>query len=111
MDKNLFAKTPPMGWNSYDYYDTTVNEEQVKANADYMAKNLKKYGWEYIVVDIEWYAQGAGSQRGKFQYIPFSKLEMDEYSRLMPAENRFPFNPVASRNIHNCSSTGCGSCE
>ena len=23
-------KKPPMGWNSYDYYDTTVNEEQVR---------------------------------------------------------------------------------
>ena len=30
MDKNKFALTPPMGWNSYDYYDTTVTEEQVK---------------------------------------------------------------------------------
>lgn len=44
MDKNKFAINPPMGWNSYDYYDTTVNEEQVKANADYMAKNLKEFG-------------------------------------------------------------------
>ena len=40
MDKNLFAVMPPMGWNSYDYYDTSVTEEQVKANADYMAKHL-----------------------------------------------------------------------
>ena len=31
MNKNLL--TAPMGWNSYDYYDTTVNEEQVKKNA------------------------------------------------------------------------------
>lgn len=54
MNKNDFAPTPPMGWNSYDYYDTTVNEEQVKANADYMAKNLKEYGWEYIVVATDW---------------------------------------------------------
>ena len=23
-------KKPPMGWNSYDYYDTSVNEEQVR---------------------------------------------------------------------------------
>lgn len=30
MNKNSFAKVPPMGWNSYDYYDTAVNEEQVK---------------------------------------------------------------------------------
>ena len=33
MNKNNFAVTPPMGWNSYDYYDTTVNEAQIRANA------------------------------------------------------------------------------
>ena len=30
MNKNYFAKTPPMGWNSYDYYDTTVTEADIK---------------------------------------------------------------------------------
>ena len=24
-NKNTCAPTPPMGWNSYDYYDTTVD--------------------------------------------------------------------------------------
>ncbi len=62
MNKNKFAVNPPMGWNSYDYYDTTVNEEQIKANADYMAKHLRPYGWEYVIVDIEWYSYGAGSR-------------------------------------------------
>ncbi len=81
---------PPMGWNSYDYYDTTVNEEQVKANALYMAENLKEYGWEYVVVDIEWYSKQAGQNREKYQYVPFCEVEMDEYSRLLPDENRFP---------------------
>ena len=90
MDKNLFAVMPPMGWNSYDYYDTSVTEEQVKANADYMAKHLKQYGWEYIVVDIEWYSYDAGSQRDRYQYIPFWDVAMDEYSRLLPCEQRFP---------------------
>lgn len=90
MKKNTYAFTPPMGWNSYDFYDTKVNEAQIKANADYMAAHLKEYGWEYIVVDIEWYAHKAGSQRDKFQYIPFSGLEMDEYSRLLPDPERFP---------------------
>ena len=101
-DKNNFATTPPMGWNSYDYYDTTVNEERVKANADYMAVHLKEYGWEYIVVDIQWYAHGAGSRRSEHQYIPFSKLEMDDYGRLFPDPERFPssvngagFKPLA----------------
>lgn len=102
MNKNKYAPTPPMGWNSYDYYDTTVNEEQVKANADYMAVHLKEYGWEYIVVDIQWYAYDAGTQRNNYQYIPFCKVEIDEYSRLLPCPDRFPssvngqgFKPLA----------------
>lgn len=90
MAKKLMLKKPPMGWNSYDYYDTTVNEEQIKANADYMARNLKSHGWEYIVVDIEWYSYDAGTQRDRHQYIPFWKVEMDEYSRLLPCPDRFP---------------------
>lgn len=102
MNKNAFAKTPPMGWNSYDYFDTTVNEEQVKANALFMSENLKKSGWEYIVVDIEWYAKKAGALRDKYQYIPFGDVEIDEYGRLLPDLERFPssangagFKPLA----------------
>ena len=98
----MVFKNPPMGWNSYDYYDTTVNEEQVKANADFMAKHLKECGWEYVVVDIAWYSKEAGQQRDKFQYVPFARLEMDEYSRLLPDVDRFPssrdgrgFGPLA----------------
>ena len=80
----------PMGWNSYDYYDTTVNEAQVKANADFMAAHLKEAGWEYIVVDIEWYAKDSGTMREQYQYIPFGDEEIDAYGRLLPAENKFP---------------------
>ena len=107
MNKNSFAPTPPMGWNSYDYYDTAVTEADIKANADFMAANMKQAGWEYVVVDIEWYAYGAGSMRDRFQYIPFSELAMDEYSRLLPCPERFPsaaggkgFAPLAEY-VHN----------
>jgi alpha-galactosidase len=51
----LLAATPPMGWNSWDGYGTTVNEDQFKANAAWFAKNLKPLGWQYIVVDMEWF--------------------------------------------------------
>src|ERR1035441_8540570 len=34
------AGSPPMGWNSWDCYGTSVTEAQVKGNADYMSKNL-----------------------------------------------------------------------
>jgi hypothetical protein len=102
LNKNTFSPIPPMGWNSYDYYDTTVNEAQVKANADYMAAHLKEYGWKYVVVDIQWYANDAGTRRAEYQYIPFGDLEMDDFGRLQPSPKRFPssknglgFKPLA----------------
>lgn len=82
----MVAKVPPMGWNSWDCFGAAVNEAQVKENAEYMAKYLKEYGWEYVVIDIEWYQPGADSH----EYEPFSELVMDEYGRLYPAVNRFP---------------------
>ena len=82
----MVAKYPPLGWNSWDCYGAAVDEKTVRANADYMAKNLKSHGFEYIVVDIQWYEPAATTHA----YNPFADLEMDEYSRLMPAVNRFP---------------------
>ena len=94
----MIAQTPPMGWNSWDCYGAAVNEEQVRQNADYMAKYLKPYGWEYVVVDIQWYQPTALNH----EYEPFAPLCMDEWGRLVPAANRFPsaangagFKPLA----------------
>ena len=82
-----YAKTPPMGWNSWDCYGPTVTETEVKANADYMATNLKQHGWEYIVVDIRWFIENdkAGGYNEKDPIYT-----MDEYGRFLPAVNRFP---------------------
>lgn len=103
MEHHQYAQTPPMGWNSWDCYGATVTEGEVKGNATYMAEHLKPFGWEYIVVDIQWSEQGAASSR----YRPFVPLEMDGYARLMPAPNRFPsaangkgFKPLADF-VHN----------
>lgn len=93
-----WAKTPPLGWNSWDCFGAAVNEKQLIANADYMAKHLKQYGWEYVVCDIQWYEPKSRDN----DYNSFTELEMDEYGRLIPAENRFPsskggkgFKPIA----------------
>ncbi len=82
----MLCKYPPMGWNSWDCYGTSVTEDIVRQNAAYMAEHLKQYGWEYIVTDIQWYQPTAVD----FNYIPFSDVVMDEWGRLLPAENRFP---------------------
>src|SRR5579884_206403 len=87
------APTPPMGWNSYDSYGGDVDEQQVKANARYLADHLALYGWKYIVVDYYWYYPD-----GRVKGVP----AMDAYGRLLPATNRFPsaaggkgFKPLA----------------
>ncbi|MHB8637996.1 MAG: alpha-galactosidase [Fimbriimonadaceae bacterium] len=85
------AATPPMGWNSYDCFSYAVDEQQVKANADYMARRLKRFGWEYIVVDYIWSAPKlkpgfAPDQSATFQ----PSLAMDAFGRLQPDPARFP---------------------
>ncbi len=93
-----WAPTPPMGWNSWDNFATTITEQQAKAQADYMAAHLKAFGWKYIVVDIQWYEPNAKSHT----YRENAVLEMDGFGRLLPAPNRFPssangagFKPLA----------------
>ncbi len=95
--QNIVAQTPPMGWNSYNCYGSAVHEDEVKANTDYMAKYLKQFGWQYIIVDFLWsFDNPPGSNIGnpyqkKLQdgsYIPW--LSMDEWGRLTPHVNKFP---------------------
>ncbi|HEX6180039.1 MAG TPA: glycoside hydrolase family 27 protein [Chitinophagaceae bacterium] len=82
-----WAPTPPMGWNSWDCFGPTVTEAEVRANADYMAKHLKRFGWEYIVVDIRWYVSN-DKAHGYNEKDP--QFNIDEYGRFQPAVNRFP---------------------
>ena len=82
-----WADTPPMGWNSWDSYGSSVTETEVQANADYMAANLKQYGWEYVVIDIRWYV----SNPNDHSYNQFNPIfNYDANGRLLPATNRFP---------------------
>ncbi|MCR5485321.1 MAG: glycoside hydrolase family 27 protein [Clostridiales bacterium] len=102
-DFKKYAEVPPMGWNSWDCYANAVNEEQLLSAAGYIAENLAEYGWEYIVCDIQW-SEPYPSPDG---YKSFTELCMDGYSRLIPAETRFPscangagFKPIADK-IHS----------
>jgi hypothetical protein len=85
-DFHSWAPTPPMGWNSWDSFATTITERQAKAEADYMASHLKAHGWKYLVVDIQWYEPAATG----YDYRKGAALVLDAWGRLQPAENRFP---------------------
>lgn len=108
-NKGAVVSTPPMGWNSYDCYGATVTAAQVKANADYVAKYLKPYGYNYIVVDFCWFYPNAPHskvsppQQKRLPDGGFAPmLAMDRYGRLLPVIRRFPaaaggkgFKPLA----------------
>ena len=80
------AATPPMGWNSWDGYGTTINEQQFKANAKWMADHLKSFGWTYAVVDMEWFVTNPTPEGNS----KTSLYALDANGRYVPAENRFP---------------------
>lgn len=94
MNKNDFAPTPPMGWNSYDCFGHAVDEKEFKENVDYVEKHLKEYGYQYCVVDFCWSYPNKGIinapnqnfQDGKFDV----ELRLDEYGRPIPAPTKFP---------------------
>jgi hypothetical protein len=83
--KTLIAPTPPMGWNSWDAYAQNITEAQVRENADFVAKNLKQYGWNYIVIDEGWYLPDPGPSTGENK-----GFVMDADGRFLPSASRFP---------------------
>lgn len=102
-EKQWGVTHPPLGWNSWDCYGTTVTETEVIANAEFMATHLREYGWDTIVIDIAW----ADPQAKSHGYNDDADFEIDNYGRLLPAPNRFPsardgngFGPLANK-IHD----------
>lgn len=95
----ILAPTPPMGWNSWDGYGTTIDEKEFRANAEWFAKHLKPFGWQYVTIDMEWFVTNpkpTGNSKD-------AKFLMDAYGRYLPPPARFPsaandkgFRPLAA---------------
>jgi alpha-galactosidase len=90
------APTPPMGWNSWDSFGLTIDEDDFKANALQLAK-LRAFGWTYAVIDEGWYMGNPfGDKLQSRQYF------LDAHGLLIPAPARYPssadhqgFKPLA----------------
>lgn len=95
------APTPPMGWNSWDSYGRTITEAQFKANANWMAQHLKRFGWQYVVIDEGWYVLNPESDPKDYKFL------LDDSGRFLPVPPRFPsadnnlgFKPLAD-SVHS----------
>ena len=52
---NGLALTPPMGWNSYNAYSCSPNEEIMRSNADALVDlGLAELGYRYVTTDCGW---------------------------------------------------------
>ncbi|MBP3468700.1 MAG: alpha-galactosidase, partial [Lachnospiraceae bacterium] len=51
----MLAKTPPMGWNSWNTYGENISEELIREMADAMVESgMRDAGYEYLVIDDCW---------------------------------------------------------
>lgn len=80
------APTPPMGWNSWNSFATTITEAQAMETARIMAEKLLPAGYDVFTIDIQWYEPDAQSYSYNTRPVP----TMDGYGRVTPALNRFP---------------------
>ena len=96
--KNL-ALTPPMGWNSWNTFQTNISEKLVMETVDaIIASGMKAAGYEYIVLDDGWMTK-----------------ERDVNGNLVPDPKKFPhgmkalINYVHSKGLkfglYNCAGT------
>lgn len=68
------AMTPPMGWNSWNTFETNIDEKLVKETADIMvASGMKAAGYTYIILDDGWMTR-----------------ERDQNGNLVPDPAKFP---------------------
>lgn len=59
------APTPPMGWNSWNTFEVSINENLVKETADLLVSTgMKDAGYEYIVLDDGWMVKDRRDENG-----------------------------------------------
>ena len=85
------TKTPPAGWNSFDCYMGSINEEQALANLELFLKKLKPAGYEYFCLDAAWYADGDQAWNEQLRNVGQCRnMHIDCYGRFVPSPVNFP---------------------
>jgi hypothetical protein len=80
------ARTPPMGWNSWDAYGLTITEPQFRDNVKVLKEKLAPFGWNYAVIDEGWFFENPQDREtpAKLRYA------LDPFGRYVPVPERFP---------------------
>src|SRR5580658_4595039 len=99
---NGLARTPPMGWNSWNKFGCNVSEDLIKGAADaVVSSGMKDAGYQYVVIDDCW------------------QVARDENGNIVPDSKRFPNGIKAVADyVHSkglkfgiYSDAGTGTCQ
>jgi len=99
---NGLAKTPPMGWNSWNKFGCNVSEQLIREAADaIVSSGMKDAGYQYVVIDDCW------------------QVSRDKEGNIVPDSTRFPSGIKALADyVHGkgllfgiYSDAGTGTCQ
>jgi alpha-galactosidase len=96
----LLTPTPPLGWNSFDCYGCAASEKTLMGNLEVMASKLKRFGYEYFVVDNGWFGEYEIDPGEEFPKVTHAQdVRLDAYGRYIPSECYFPngLKPIIDR--------------
>jgi alpha-galactosidase len=95
----MLAATPPMGWNSWNTFQTRIDENLIKSTADAMIANgMRDAGYVYVNLDDGWSAKDrdpSGALIGDPQRFPSGMKALGDYLH----DHGFKFG------IYNCCGT------
>lgn len=85
------ADTPPMGWNSWNAFDTAISEDKVIGTAEALVRTgLAKLGYRYVNIDDGWWHKRRQSD-GKLQ------IRTDKFPSARISATETSFRPLVSR--------------
>ncbi|MFB9681097.1 glycoside hydrolase family 27 protein [Streptosporangium vulgare] len=81
--ENGVARTPPMGWNTWNTFGCNINETLIKQTADAMVSNgMRDLGYQYVVVDDCWMnsnRDSAGNLQPNLSRFPSGMKALGDY--------------------------------
>lgn len=92
---DLFAITPPMGWNSWYCFFDSVTDEMMRAAADAMVSTgMINHGYSYVNIDDGW------SIKPRSKDVKLTGPERDEAGKINP-NAKFPDMRALTEYIHS----------
>ena len=80
---NGVARTPPMGWNTWNTFGCNINETLIRQMADAIVNTgLRDLGYKYVVVDDCWFnpnRDAQGNLQGDPQRFPSGMKALGDY--------------------------------